>query len=233
MLDELRKPLFFLAVILMGITVIFEAGSAAVLGLGSIKAANALAASGAAAPGLGIPTLAVFDALVLFTVVLMCLSLFVPERIQGRVQGIVTLVVSVLMILACIGGLFLALARVFLMIGLLIAPVFGTLAYLAMYAHFDTNTARVILAFIMTLKLAVAVLLVLSHPRFLENKGLVLIILSSILAGMIVGFCHGIVPGFLVSITDGVAALVVLVIALVWSLVFLVGSIRSMVKAVV
>ncbi len=233
MLDELRKPLFFLAVILMGITVIFEAGSAAVLGLGSIKAASALAASGAAAPGMGIPTLAVFDALVLFTVVLMCLALFVPERIHGRVQGIVTLVVSVLMILACIGGLFLALARVFLMIGLLIAPVFGTLAYLAMYAHFDTNTARVILAFIMTLKLAVAVLLVLSHPRFLENKGLVLIMLSSILAGIIVGFCHGIVPGFLVSITDGVAALVVLVIALVWSLVFLVGSIRSMVKAVV
>jgi len=233
MLDELRKPLFFLAVILMGITVIFEAGSAAVLGLGSIKAASALAASGAAAPGMGIPTLAVFDALVLFTVVLMCLALFVPERIHGRVQGIVTLVVSVLMILACIGGLFMTLARVFLMIGLLIAPVFGTLAYLAMYAHFDTNTARVILAFIMTLKLAVAVLLVLSHPRFLENKGLVLIMLSSILAGIIVGFCHGFFPGFLVSITDGVAALFVLVIALVWSLVFLVGSIRSMVKAVV
>ena len=230
--DELRKPLFFLAVILMGMTVIFEAGSAAVLGLKSVKAANALAASGAEAPGLGIPTLAVFDALVLFSVILMSLSLLVPERVHARIQGLVTLGVSFLMILVCIGCLFMTLTRVFPMIGLLIAPIFGTLAYLAIYGDFDTDKARVILAFIMALKFSVAVLLVLSHPRFLENKGLVLIVLSSLVAGMIVGFCHGIVPGFLVSITDAVAALIVLIIALVWGLFFLAGAIRSMVRVV-
>lgn len=233
MLDELRKPLFFLAVILMGLIVIFEAGSAAILGLQSVKVANAFAESGAAAPGMGIPYLAVFDALVLFTVILMCVSLIVPERLHAKTQGIITLIVSIITIFACIGLIFLTLAKVFLMIGLLLAPIFGTIAYLAMYGDFDTDTARVILAFIMILKFAFAVLLVLAHQRFLENKGLVLIILSSILAGMIVGFCHGIVPGFLVSITDGVAALIVLIIALIWGLFFLVGSIKSMVKAVV
>jgi hypothetical protein len=233
MLDELRKPLFILAVILMGLTVIFEAGSAAVIGMQNVTIAKDFAASGAEAPGMGIPTLAVFDFLVLFTVILMGVSLVIPERVHAKTQGLVTLVVSVLMILACIGLIFTALAKVFLMIGLLLAPIFGTVAYLAMYGDFDTGTARLILAFIMSLKFAVAVLLVLAHQRFIENKGLVLIILSSLLAGIIVGFCHGIVPGFLVSITDGVAALVVLIITLVWALFFLVGSVKSVVKAVV
>lgn len=233
MLDELRKPLFFLAVILMGIIVIFEAGSAAVLGMQSVKAANAIAESGAAAPGMGIPYLAVFDTLVLFTVILMCVSLIVPERLHAKTQGIITLIVSILIIITCIGLLFATLAKVFLMLGLLLAPLFGTIAYFAIYGDFDTDTARVILGFIMVLKFVFAILLVFAHQRFLENKGLVLIILSSIVAGMIVGFCHGIVPGFLVSITDGVAALIVLIIALIWGLFFLVGSIKSMVKAVV
>lgn len=232
MLDELRKPVFFLAVILMGLTVIFEAGSAAILGMQSVETANAFAASGAQAPGMGIPTLAVFDALVLFTVILMCVSLFVPERVHAKTQGVITLIVSVLVLIACIGLIIMAVSRVFLMLGLLLAPIFGTIAYLAMYGDFDTDRARVILAFIMSLKFIVAVLLVIAHQRFLENRGLVLIMLSSILAGMIVGFCHGVVPGFLVSITDGVAALVVLVIALIWALFFLAGSLKSMVKAV-
>jgi hypothetical protein len=232
MLDELRKPLFFLAVILMGIIVIFEAGSAAVLGVQSSTAARAIAESGAAAPGIGIPYLALFDMLVLFTVILITISLVVPERLHAKVQGIVTLIVSILVILASITMIFIALAKVFLMLALLLAPIFGTIAYFAIYSGFDTGAARAILGFIMMLKFAFAILLLLSHQRFIENKGLVLIILSSILAGIIVGICHNFVPGFLASITDGVAAIIVVVIALIWAVVFLVGSVVSIVKAV-
>lgn len=232
MVNELKKPIFILAVILMGVIVIFEAGSAAILGMQSSEAARAIAESGADAPGIGIPYLAVFDSLVMFTVLLMAISLIVPESVQARTQGLITLIVSLILLIVSMGMIFITLGKIFLMLGLLLAPIFGTIAYFAIYGHFDTTAARVVLSFIMTLKFTFAVLLIVSHHRFLENKGLVLIILSSLLAGLIVGICHGIVPGFLVSITDGVAALIVLVMTLIWSLVFLVGSIKSVLKAI-
>lgn len=233
MLEELRKPLFFLAVILMGIIVVFEAGSAAILGLQSSGLANEIAKTGASAPGMGIPYLAVFDTLVMFTVLLICMSLIVPERLQAKLQGIITLIVSLIILMASIGLIFVAIGKIFLMLGLLLAPIFGTIAYFAVYGQFDTTAARVILGFIMSLKFTFAILLLFSHQKFIENKGLVLIVLSSIVAGVIVGICHNIVPGFLASISDGIAAVVVLMIALIWALFFLVGSIRSIVKAVV
>ena len=232
MINELRKPVFVLALILMGIIVISEAGSAAILGMQSSEAARAIAETGAAAPGIGIPYLAVFDILVMFSVSLMGVSLIIPERVQARVQGIITLVVSVIIFFVSMMLIVMTLGKIFLMLGLLLAPIFGTIAYMAIYGHFDTVTARVTLGFIMSLKFAFAVLLIVSHQRFLENKGLVMIILSSLLATLIVSICHGIVLGFLVSITDSVAALIVLIITLVWALVFLAGSIKSVIKAI-
>jgi hypothetical protein len=50
---------------------------------------------------------------------------------------------------------------------------------------------------------------------------------------VIVSLCHNIVPSFLASITDGIAGIIVLIIALVWSIFFLIGSINSVLKAVV
>ncbi|MFW6052989.1 MAG: hypothetical protein ACOC8I_03670 [Desulfosalsimonas sp.] len=233
MLEEIRKPVFVLAVVLMGIIVIFEAGSSAVLGMQSSEAARAVAESGAAAPGIGIPYMAVFDLLVLFSVLLICASLIVPERLHGRTQGIVTLIVSLLILLVSIGLLFTAISRLFLMLGLLLSPIFGTIAYFSIYGWFDTAAARVVLGFVMSLKFGFAILLVLSHQRFVENKGLVLILLSSLGAGVIVGICYGIVPGSLVSITDAAAAVIVMVMAVIWSLFFLGGSVKSIVKAAV
>jgi hypothetical protein len=83
----------------------------------------------------------------------------------------------------------------------------------------------------MSLKLAFAVVLLLAHQRFLQNKGLVLIILTSLLANVILSFLHGIVPRLLVSITDAIGAIVVGILAAVWALIFLIGSIPAIVKA--
>lgn len=119
------------------------------------------------------------------------------------------------------------------MVALLLAVPFGTIAYLAMFGSFDRSGATVALSLIMTLKLFFAGCLVLAHQRFLENKGLVLLILTSLLATLVIGFLQGLVPGILVSITDAIAAIVVGILALLWAIWFLLRSIPSIVKAVV
>ncbi|HKQ78860.1 MAG TPA: hypothetical protein VJ810_34495 [Blastocatellia bacterium] len=220
MLDTLRKPLFLVAVVLILIVLLIELGSALV------------ASMRAGAHGMGIPYLALLDGLLVFTIILMACSLLIPERVQGRIQGIATLIVSLIVIIAGIAKIFTAIGKLFLMIGLLLAPIFGTIAYLIIFAGFPRGEAAASLSLLMTLKLFFAGFLIFAHQRFLQNKGLVLIVLSSLIATVIVGFLHGLVPGFLVSITDAVAAIVVAIIAIIWAIVFLVGSIISTVKAI-
>jgi VanZ family protein len=82
----------------------------------------------------------------------------------------------------------------------------------------------------MTCKLGFAVCLVLAQQDFVKNKGLVLILLTSLLANIVVSFLQALVPGFLVSITDAIAAIVVLILAVVWGLFFLIGSIPAIFK---
>jgi hypothetical protein len=62
----------------------------------------------------------------------------------------------------------------------------------------------------MMLKAAFGACLILAHPRFLQNKGLMLSILSSLAANIIIGFLHAMVPVPLVSITDAIATITLL-----------------------
>ena len=71
-----------------------------------------------------------------------------------------------------------------------------------------------------------------AHPRFLQNKGLVLLFLTSLLGGLIVSFLHGFVPVILVSITDGVAAIIIAILAIIWCIFFLIGAIVSIFRSV-
>jgi len=221
MIDTLRRPLFLIAVVLIVIVFLIELGSGLVASLG------------AGARGMGIPYLSLLDGLLAFTITLIACSLLIPERVQGRIQGVATLIVSLIVITLGIAQIFTALGKLFLMLGLLLAPIFGTIAYLIIFAGFPRGEAAFSLSLLMTLKLFFAGFLVFSHQRFLQNKGLVLLTLCSFIATIIVSFLHGFVPGFLVSITDTIAAIVVSIIAIVWAIVFLVGSIISMVKAIV
>ena len=221
MIDTLRRPLFLIAVVLIVIVFLIELGSGLVASLG------------AGARGMGIPYLSLLDGLLAFTISLIACSLLIPERVQGRIQGVATLIVSLIVITLGIAQIFTALGKLFLMLGLLLAPIFGTIAYLIIFAGFPRGEAAFSLSLLMTLKLFFAGFLVFSHQRFLQNKGLVLLTLCSFIATIIVSFLHGFVPGFLVSITDAIAAIVVSIIAIVWAIVFLVGSIISMVKAIV
>ncbi len=252
-MESLRKPFFLAAIILSVLTVLVEVGG----GMGLRAKTVAVAQMGTKfaqvqgidahideipgdtlgsqrkPPGVAISCLALLDGLILFTAGLMGAQFLLGERLQGRIQGVLTLIVSLLTLIGAIVLIFVTLAKVLLMVGLFVAVPFGTLAYLIIWGGFNTGAAKAVLGLLLLLKLGFGAGLVLAHQRFLQNKGLVLIIITSLVANLIVSFLHALVPSFLVSITDGIAGIVVLVLAAIWALFFLIGSVISVVKAIV
>lgn len=227
MLDELRKPFLIIALVLILLVVLVEGTS--VLWLNASDAAEAL---GAKTPGYGIGYLAFLDVLVFYITLLIALAMIIPDRLQGRVQGCVTAVVSFFGCLGAIFAIITCLIVLIIMVTLLLAPIFGTIAYLAIYGHFARGEAAVTLSLIMALKIGFVVCLLLAHQRFLQNKGLVLIVLTSLVANLIISFLHNFVPGILVSITDAIGAIVVAILAVIWAIILLVFAIISIIKAV-
>jgi hypothetical protein len=229
MLDEMRKPIFVVTLIVILLAVLAELGSIAVLG-SPTAASSALNIS---TTGKAIPALPLLDGLVFYATLLIGIALLIPERVQSKVQGIVTLIFAFFLCLACIRVILVDFALLMVMVSLLLSVPFGTIAYLAIWGHFATGEAHAALSVLMLLKIVFAVCLVLAHQRFLQNKGLVLIIVTSLVANLIIAFLHGLVPMPLVSITDAVAAIIVGILGLVWGLVYLVGGVVSVVKVVV
>jgi len=252
MLDSLRKPFLILAIILMALAVLVELGAGFLLkprppaaasltnlnqqaGVSEDEAISQaeilrLRQDNEAPPGLAIRYMALLDGLVLFTVGLMGLGILLPERVHGRLQGLLTLIASFLVLTGGLLMLLAAFVRLMIMVSLFLAAPFGTLAYLAIYGFFDRAGASVTLSLLMLLKLGFAVCLVLAHQRFLQIKRIIALVLTSLLANVVISFLHGLVPGFLVSITDALAALVVDVLALIWALLMLIFSLVSIVK---
>jgi len=263
-MDNLRKPFFIAALILMLLVVLIEIGSGLSLrgaapaasgvmdaitsaplpdpiqkALGNIgndpdskKAVESLSQSSHDVPGYGIPYMAVLDGMLLFTVGLVASSLLITDRVQGRVQGCVTLILSIIMILSTIVMIFLAIGFLILMISLLLAVPFGTIVYLAIYGFFNRGGASAILSLLMLLKIIFAVCLIIAEQRFLENRGLVLLIISSLIANIIVSFLQGFVPGILVSITDDIAGIVVALCGCIWWVLALITAIPAILNAI-
>lgn len=209
---ELRKVPLIIALALIIVCVLIEMSSAAFLQTGD-------------APGLGIPYLALVDGILAYSLALMVLALVLPENIQAKLQGIVSVILMFFLALGTIVLIFVALAKLLLMVGLFFAPIFGTAAYFALWGSFPKGAAAVILTLLMLLKIVASILLPIAHQRFLNDKGLILLVATSLVATIIVSFLHGLVPGPLVSITDALAAIIVGILALIWAVVVLIGSI--------
>lgn len=244
---ELRKPLFIAALVLLGLCVLVEVGASIFLPrpvasgadiAASLKSEGAqddvsvqdvvaMQSENPPTPGLGIPYLALVDGLLLLTLGLMGASLLIPERVTGQLQGVVSLVGAIVALLSGIAMLFGAIGLLLLMVSLFTAVPFGTIAYLAIWGFFNRGGASATLGLLMTLKVAACICLALAHPRFLQNKGLVLLVLTSLLAGAIVSILHGWVPLILVSITDAIGAIVVAILGLIWAVVLLIGALVS------
>jgi hypothetical protein len=180
--------------------------------------------------GQSTPDLALIDVILLFTVALMGCALLIPARLLGRVQGIATLIFSIVLIGTALRQIFVALASLILMLSLLLAIPFGSIIYLIVYGSFNRGGADIVLALLLLLKFGIAICLFLAQQRNLENIGLIILVLTSLVGNILVSFLLGFVPGVLVSITDAIGAIVLGIIAVVWAVLLLVGAIISIVK---
>jgi hypothetical protein len=181
-------------------------------------------------PGIGIPYLALIDGIVLFTVALIGTSLILKESTQARMQGCVTLIFSILLLLLGIVLLVVAIAFLFYLLGLL-ASIFGIVVYIALYAFFNKGGALATLGLLMALKLGFGGSMLAAQQGFIKNKGLLLLVLTSLVANLIVAFLIALVPLFIDSITDAVGGIVVAILALIWTIILLIGGIVGVLKA--
>ncbi|WP_250454436.1 hypothetical protein [Caballeronia sp. ATUFL_M2_KS44] len=229
--EDLRRPLLLVALGLSVMIVLFETGLSARLLFLSDRLASSVASS--ARPGYGIAYLVCIDALLLYGTCLMTLSLVLSKELVGRLQGAVGVAGGVIALLAFGAMLFVALQMLILMVSLLLAPPFGMAVYAPLFAHFERARAAATLGVLTLLKLLTAGALVLAHPRFIENKSLVVLLALSLGCTLLVGFLQALPPGFLVSVTDAAGAVCVAAIGCAWAVVLLVGSCIATVKAVV
>lgn len=226
MLDTIRLPFLFAALFFLLLAVLMEVEASHLL----------LTLSGGLVhgetPGVAITMLSVVDGLLLYSVMVMALQAIVPRELVGRLQGPVTLVLSLLGLIGTVfwaAGVFIVLMA---MVSLLVAVPFGTLIYLAKWGHFARSEAAVTLAMVMTLKLVFCGFLLLAQQAFLKMKGLLLLIGLSLGLTWLIGFLHAFVPIFLVSIVDAIAALIVALVGAIWLVVTLVLAIVAVVKAI-
>lgn len=226
----LRTPFLIGALLCAGTVLVIDGGGAQIAGW--IAPFTGRFAPGVESPsGRGVPALAFIDTLVLFALALLAAPLVIPPRIHARGQAVVTVIVGVTTALAAVAAAFAAFAKVMMMIALLLAFPFGTIVYLIKFASFDRSGAQAILAVGWTFKIAIVVLMVLAHQRSVRLIGLLLLLGTSMILGLVVAFLLALPPGFLVSITDGIAAIVVAIGAIIWGLVLAIGALPGAIKA--
>ena len=216
-METLRKPLLYAAFFVLFLALLIELST----GIMDFEV-----------PGLGISSIALIDSMLVFVIAMMLLNILVSPALVGKISGISTLIFSLLILIASIMLLMYSLTELTAMLALLLAVPFGTAVYFSIFAHFARVEAASILSLLMLLKVIFAVLLILSNPRFLENKGLVFLIFSALLVNILVTFLQGFPPGFLVSITDALAAIIVALIGLFWSLNLLLRSLPAILKII-
>ncbi len=208
-----------------------------------VKADANKLAEGEEPPGFGIPSLALIDGLLLYLLIVQAVSQITSKltlRADARsraviplVQGIVTLLVSLGILIGSIVLIFAVLALLLLMVGLFLSAPFGTIAYFCIYGFFDRGGATATLTASMILRIAFVIFLVLAHQRNLRIPTLVLLILTGFLGVILLSFLHGFVPIFLVSITDALGAIIVGILALIWAIILLIGAIIAVVKGII
>lgn len=229
-MNQLRLPFFIAAIIAFAIALLIEIAAKDALGLFGFLSDEF---DRKRTPGFAITYLALIDGLIAYSLAWMVAGLVIPRSVTGRAQGIVSLIISIFAFLGTLALIFITFALLMLMISLLLAIPFGTIAYLAAWGHFAVGAAASTLALVMLLKIVFCVCLVLAQQGFLKNKGLVIIICLSLGMTWVTAFIHALLPGVLVSIGDAAVALVITIIATIWLLITVIGSIVATVKAII
>lgn len=254
MLDALNRPLFLLALIAWFLVVLVEIGSSFLPvpeptaiqmhaqmvreqpddppSLADVEQMKRERDKEPPRPGYAITCLIFFDGMAFLGFFWMGAGLLFPKRRVAQAQAITSLFISLIAIIAGIIVAIIIFILLTVMIGLLLAVPFGTLAYLAIWGFFNTGAAAGTVGLLLFLKIATAVLLILAHRDFIKNKGLVILLLISLGLTFLISFLHGFPPGILVSITDAIAALIILIVSIIWSILVFIGAIMATIKAV-
>jgi hypothetical protein len=221
-MDAIRRPLVIAAAVLIVIAFAIELGS-------RLWVASAMQVpQDTPRPGLGIPSLAAVDVLLAMSLVIIATSAAgLSPHVLARASGCVTTIISFLSLLASLAMLFVTIALLLLMVGLLVATPFGTIAYLAIWGHFPRGGAAITLGLLMLLKLVGAALAFLGNANILKSKSLILLFATSIGLTFLLTFLHGLPPGVLVSITDAIGAIIAFICAIIWGILYLVGGVSG------
>lgn len=245
-LAEVRRPLFFLACFALLLVVLVEVASPALVGGGSAGSVAGAAAdvpgvqpgmvAGVDAdspPGNGIRYLALVDGYLLFSMLMLAASLLLSQRLYGRVQGIVTLLVSLGWIVLGVLAALAAFGLLMVMFGLLVSAPFGTIAYLATWGFFPVARAATVLGLLLFLKLVFLALLVASQQDFIKAKVLVVHVAASFGLQLALGIVHGWLPSVVVSLGDQAMALLFAIIAVggaVWAFAFSIPAVLNAIR---
>src|SRR5271170_1313438 len=98
MLESMRKPFFIVSLIAILLVLLVELGSMAILHVSPPPGSPLnLAPNGKA-----IPMMAFLDGLVFYATLVIGIALVMPQRVQSKVQGIVSLIFSFLLVIGCI-----------------------------------------------------------------------------------------------------------------------------------
>ena len=182
-------------------------------------------------PGLALRAHLVVDGFLALNGLSMVLAMGLGGAAGGRMHALASLVCGVLGLIGAIALLVLAIAFAMMLISLILAPPFGTIAYFAGYGAFPKGPALAALAVIMTLKLTAGGLLLASNLNHAKNRGLVLTFLLALLATIVTAFLIGLLPRPLGSILDAVAAALVAVVGIVMALRAALGGASGSVRA--
>lgn len=183
------------------------------------------------ASGYGIGALVFLDALFAVQVAIFGLA-FVSDGLIARVDGIAKLIAGLLALIGGIVFVLLALFELLLMLGLLMAVPFGTAIYFAVYSDFPRGSAIGALAALLVLRILGGLFLVLWSFQVLKARALIVYWAMTLVCTLIVSFLLSVVPGFLCSITDAIAGIIVGIVAAIAGLVWLIRGIIGVVKAV-
>jgi hypothetical protein len=223
---DLRTPFFIVALMAIASAVALEIGSTWFLSAQQARSSQSVQSQ------LGIPSLWLLDVSLLWTLALGALALVMNKNLLARAQGIATLILSIVIIVVGLKTLLTAFVLLIVMIALL-SSFFGWLVYLPLFGLFGTGSAATVLGAITFFKLAAVMLLVLAQQRFLESKGLVLLLVLSLVCDLLLSFLQSLPPGILVSVTDAVGAIVICVIAIIYAIFQAVWAIVAILRAVV
>lgn len=230
----IRRPFVFAAFGAMVVVIALELGAPHLIGGGTIEAElirDGPELTAGEPPGRGISYLALIDILLLYLMAHYALAQLGLGRVQGRINGIVALVGSIVLLIAGVVLLLTAIVEVILMISLFSAAPFGTIAYLGIWGGFPRSAAGIMLSTLLMFQVGGLICLVLAHPTFVRQKGLLIVSGLSLAMKLLLGILHALVPRPLVAITDDIGAIVSAIVGLIVALFFLVFSVPSIIRA--